>query len=531
MIVSFNAAVLAGVLAPLLGALLVLVLDVLWPRQREIHYVVGFVALAVGLWGPLLALGGGRGDTSSTLCLPGQLSDCFYSVNAASALLQVVALAAAAVVLLLMWPSDARLPAERTSVSVALILAATGGAVGVAGARDLGSWIVALEIATIPVIVLVALPGTKAAINGAMQLLTTSLISVGLLAIGAACWYGATGSPFISVGSALQAPTGAHRSLLTLSVVLLLAGLGFKLSLAPFHAWTPTAYVGAPLPVAAFLSGVSKVAALAALVVVFQALASLGSAGVVAVAVLALASMTLGNLVALRQDNVVRLLAWSTIAQAGWVALPLVSPSSSATRAAIVYLSAYVIATVLAFAVVIAVADRYGVVRSGAAAAVGVGASGAAGAAGASGAGASGLIGVAGGFADLSGGAASGRLLSSYTGLLRRSALLGGGLALALTSLAGIPPGLLGLVAKVGALRPVLAEGWWLLALGVAVNVVLGVAVYFRWFKVLLADGAPAGAPAVPERAHPSVTLAIVIGSVVLLVLSVLPDLLGGRLG
>jgi NADH-quinone oxidoreductase subunit N len=520
-IVSFNAAVLAGVLAPLLGALLVLALDVLWPRQREIHYVIGFVALAVGLWGPLPALGGGRGDTSSTLCLPGQLSDCFYSVNAASALLQVVALAAAAVVLLLMWPADARQPAERTSVSVALILAASGGAVAVAGARDLGSWIVALEIATIPVIVLVALPGTKAAINGAMQLLTTSLISVGLLAIGAACWYGATGSPFLSVGAALQAPSGAHRSLLTLSVVLLLAGLGFKLSLAPFHAWTPTAYVGAPLPVAAFLSGVSKVAALAALVVVFQALASLGSAGVVAVAVLALLSMTLGNLVALRQDNVVRLLAWSTIAQAGWVALPLVSPSSSATRAAIVYLSAYVIATVLAFAVVIAVADRYGVVRSGAAAAVGVGTAGAAG----------GPLAVGSGFADLSGGAASGRYLSSYSGLLRRSALLGGSLALALTSLAGIPPGLLGLVAKVGALRPVLAEGWWLLALGVAVNVVLGVAVYFRWFKVLLADEAPAGAPAVPERAHPSVTLAIVIGSVVLLLLSVLPDLLGGRLG
>lgn len=509
MSVSVDFVVLLGVLAPLVGALVVLVADVIWPRQQRLPYVLAFVSLLVAVWAPYQALAQGRGDTTSTLCLPSQpTAVCLYSVSSASALLQVVAILGAFLALLLAWPSEEHTPADRTSVMVMLVLAATGGAVGVAGAHDIASWIIALEIATVPIIVLVALPGTKAALSGAVQLLTTSLISVGLLALAAAMWFVATGSLLISAGTVLRsAASGPTRALLTLSVVLFLAGIGFKLSLAPFHAWTPTAYAGAPLPIATFLSGVSKVAALAALIVIIQALSSLGAAGVAAVAVLSVLSMTLGNLVALRQNDVVRLLAWSTIAQAGWIALPLVSPSSAATRAAVVYLSAYVVATVLAFSVVVAVVARYGQVRSGAAAQI-----------------------PGAGIADLSGGLASGRMIGSYSGLLRRSAFLGGGLALALTSLAGIPPGLLGLVAKVGALRPVLAEGWWVLAVLVAVNVVLGVAVYFRWFRVLLADD-PAGFTPGPERAHPSVALAVAIGSALLLVLSVMPAWLTNLLG
>ena len=116
--------------------------------------------------------------------------------------------------------------------------------------------------------------------------------------------------------------------MLSLGVVLLLAGLGFKLSLVPFHAWTPTAYSGASTPIAAFLATVSKVAALAALLVVLRAVAVIGTPALLAIAVLAALSMTLGNLMALRQDDVVRLLAWSTVAQAGWVVMPLVSISA-----------------------------------------------------------------------------------------------------------------------------------------------------------------------------------------------------------
>ena len=221
------------------------------------------------------------------------------------------------------------------------------------------------------------------------------------------------------------------------------------------------------LPIATFSPGL-QVAALAALIVIIQALSSLGAAGVAAVAVLSVLSMTFGNLVALRQNDVVRLLAWSTIAQAGWIALPWSARRRQPPAPPSSHLSAYVVATVLAFSVVVAVVARYGQVRSGAAAQI-----------------------PGAGIADLSGGLASGRMIGSYSGLLRRSAFLGGGLALALTSLAGIPPGLLGLVAKVGALRPVAAEGWWVLAVRRGQRRPR-VAVYFRWFRVLLADD-PAG--------------------------------------
>ncbi|MDQ2757202.1 MAG: NADH/ubiquinone/plastoquinone, partial [Actinomycetota bacterium] len=375
---------------------------------------------------------------------------------------------------------------DRTPVAIALLLAATAGAVGVVGARDLGSWLVTLELATLPVVALVALPGTRAALAGAVQLLTTSLVSFAVLALAAACWYAATGTPRLTAAAVLGVTGTPQKGLLTLAVVLVLAGIGFKLSLVPFHAWTPTAYAGGPLPVAVFLAGVSKIAALGALVVVLTALSSLGKAALVATAVLAVASMTLGNLIALRQDDVVRLLAWSTVAQAGWVVVPLVSVSTLGVRASASYLLTYVVATLAAFSVVAVV------VR---------GSSG-----------------------------QSGRRLTSYAGLVRRHPLLGGVLALALTTLAGLPPGVLGVVAKVVALRPVIAEGWWVIAVVAALNAVLGVAVYLRWFRVLVSRPGAEQAH-VPMTAVPLHRVAVVLTGGLLVALSVQPQLLLGLLG
>ena len=233
-------------------------------------------------------------------------------------------------------------------------------------------------------------------------------------------------------------------AVLALGVVLLLAGLGFKLSLVPFHAWTPTAYSGASTPIAAFLATVSKVAALAALLVVLRAVAALGTPAVITIGVLAALSMTLGNLMALRQDDVVRLLAWSTVAQAGWVVLPLVSVSALGIGASATYLLAYVIGTLVAFAVVAVTVREQ----------------------------------------------PDGRDLTAYDGLWHRKPWRAGALVLALTSLAGLPPGIIGLVGKVVALRPVIAEGWVWLAVIAAVNAVIGVAVYLRWLRgVITAPG------------------------------------------
>ena len=194
------------------------------------------------------------------------------------------------------------------------------------------------------------------------------------------------------------------RALAGLGLVLAIAGIAFKLSVVPFQLWTPDTYAGAPLPVAAFLAAVSKAAGLAALVVVLAAGAPLlGATWTQVLGALAVVSMTVGNLVALRQSGAVRLLAWSTVAQAGWVVLPLAGAgldgraSGPAAGAAVAYLAAYVVATLLAFAVVAVVART-----------------------------------APGGEAHK---------LSAYAGLARRRPMLGAALAFALVALAGLPPG------------------------------------------------------------------------------------------
>ncbi|MDQ2783205.1 MAG: NADH/ubiquinone/plastoquinone [Actinomycetota bacterium] len=500
--ISFDVGTLLPALAPVVGAVVVLVVDLFDPRGRRIHYAVAFIALVFGMLGTAGPLGSTTGDAVRTLCVPAGTT-CFYTGTALTAALQLATLLAAVVTLLLAWPTERPGQAARThetAVTVALLLAATGGAVGVAAARDLGSWLVALELATLPVVALTALPGTRRAVAGAIQLLTTSLVSFAMLTLAAACWYAATGSPTFTTAATLSATSTPQRALLALAVVLVLGGIGFKLSLVPFHAWTPAAYAGAPLPVTVFLAGVSKVAALAALLVVVSAVTVLGQSALVVVAVLAIASMTLGNLVALRQDDAVRLLAWSTIAQAGWVVLPLLTVSAVGTRASAGYLLTYLVATVVAFTVVVVT------VRT-----------------------------------------ARGRDLQAYRGMFRTHPWAAGALLLALTSLAGLPPGLFGLIGKVLALRPVLAEGWWVVGVLAAGNAVLGVAVYLRWARFLLqSDGSPSSASeegggerggdpgaAVTTRVrlHPSHAVALAIGSAALVIGSVQPQWLLGLLG
>ena len=473
--ITFDVGTLLPVLAPLLGSVVVLVLDVLDTRGQRVHYAIAFIALVLGMFGTFGGLGAPTGDQLRTLCLPNG-GACFYAADALTATLQLAALLAAA---------------------ITLLLAATGGAVGVAAARDLGSWLVTLELATLPVVALAALPGTRRALAGAVQLVTTSLVSFAMLALGAACWYAATGSPVLGPGPALAATSTPQRGLLALAVVLVLGGIAFKLSLVPFHAWTPTTYAGSPLPVTVFLAAVSKVAALAALLVVIQAVTQLGRSALVAVAILAIASMTLGNLMALRQDDVVRLLAWSTVAQAGWVVVPLLSVSSIGARAAGGYMLTYLVATLVAFTAVMMTVAAVGARR--------------------------------------------GRLLDAYRGLVRTHPWAGGALLLALTSLAGLPPGVLGLIGKVVALRPVLAEGWWVVGVLAAANAVLGVAVYLRWVRVLLQpvpeesdDAAPSSGSVATRtrlRTHPSHLVALGVGTVVLVLGSVQPELLLGLLG
>ncbi|GAA4119657.1 NADH-quinone oxidoreductase subunit N [Knoellia locipacati] len=471
---------LLPVLLPVAAMVLVLVVDAVAPRARLAAPVIG----AFGLVGGAVTALPGLVATGPrlTLCTPAPDGRCLWDGGPLASTLQVAALLATLAVLALMSIRRAGV------IEVVLLLASASGAAAVVASRDLGTWLITLELATLPVIALVAWRDRRAAAHGALTLLTTSLVSFGLLVLGTALWVTATGDPTLtgqSLAAAWEAPE--TRTLAGLATVVLLAGLAFKLSAVPFHAWTPTTLTSGPLPVSALLASASKLAAVGALVVVLAPYDAVvgGRPGphvvVSALVVLTVASMLVGTVMALRQSEVVRLLAWSTVAQAGWILLPLTALTVAGRQAAAAYALVYAVASLVAFAAVRAVHGWR---------------------------------------------VEDGRELTAYRGLLRRDPVAGGTLALALLVLAGLPPGVIGLVAKVVALRPAVAAGLWPVALVAVVAAVLGIAVYVRWFAVLFGEP-EAGAPARPRSRRASLAVAVV-GAAVLVVTSVLPQLLVG---
>jgi NADH-quinone oxidoreductase subunit N len=473
------------VLGPAVAALLVLVLDaVLGSTSVLARRLLDGAALA-GLVTGLVLLLPLQGEVRETFCAAP--SRCSYVVSSLTLTLQLVVLGAAAVCLLLAMGVRER--TARTESHV-LLLAATAGACTLAAARDYATLAVALETASLPVVALVALRRDSRGAEAALKLLLASVVSFALLALGVALVYASTGS--LHLGAPVSGELGDLRAVHGVGLALLVAGAAFKLSLVPFHLWTPDTYAGAPLPVAAFLSTVSKVAGLTAVVLVLAVGAperALDWAPLVGA--LGALTMTVGNLVALRQQTAVRLLAWSTIAQAGWVLLPLTGAVSEGKLTAVVaaslgYLLAYVVASLAVFGVVVRVAERH------------------------------------------PDGARHG--LDAYAGLWRRRPALSLVLGFGLLCLAGLPPGVMGVVAKVVALVPVVGVRAWGLVAVAVVNVVIGVAVYLRWAARLVATSditpdAPDGA--LTPVAH---RLALAVGAAGCVVLSVLPSLVAGLL-
>ena len=485
-LVTVDGVALAPVLLPALGALAVLVGDAILPWRRAWPPLVGIAVLLVAAGTALATALRPAGDPVRTLCLPAPDGACLWTAGPATGALQAGILLATAAALALLH--DAGGGPHDTTVTSALFLTTAAGGVGVAASRDIGTWLVTLELATVPLVALVALRGTRTAAHGAVTLLVTSVTSFALLVLGSALWLTATGDAAFAADSVTQAWADPQRRVvLVLAAAVLFSGLGFKLSLVPFHAWTPQAYSTADLGTAAALATTSKISATAALLVVAQALSGAevdtGRVSLV-VGLVAGASMLLGNAMALRQDDATRLLAWSTVAQAGWVVLPVAALSSSGSRASAAYVLVYAVATLVAFAAV---------------AFVGAGP------------------------------------IERFRGLLRRDRLTGGALALALLVLAGLPPGVIGLVAKVVALGPAVDAQLWPLVAVAVVAVVLGIAVYLRWFALLLGEPGEAAVAATPRRrrtrAGGGARAVLVLGTVLLVLLSALPALLLDLLG
>lgn len=248
---------------------------------------------------------------------------------------------------------------NREELYLLLVLAAAGGLV-LACSRHLASLFIGLELLSVPVFALVGYTfREKRSLEASVKYMVLSALSSALLLFGIALLYAQSGTlSFAGVGHQMTSQIG--DPLVLGGIVLLVAGLGFKLSVVPFHLWTPDVYEGAPAPVGAFLATVSKVAVFAVLVR-FLVEAPGAHSGVLrdVLAVIAAASILIGNLLAVAQTNIKRLLGYSSIAHFGYVLVAVVAGIDLTLEAVAVYLLTYVVTTIGAFGVVALMSSPY----------------------------------------------------------------------------------------------------------------------------------------------------------------------------
>ena len=251
-------------------------------------------------------------------------------------------------------------PGNREELYLLILLAAAGGLVLVS-AQHLAGLFIGLELLSVPVYGLVAYAFfNKRSLEGGIEYMVLSAAGSAFLLFGMALLYAEAGSlSFEGIGKAIAA-TGMPSPIASLGLAMMLVGLAFKLSLVPFHLWTPDVYEGAPAPVAAFLATASKVAVFAVLVRLFQ-ISPAASSGVLqdVLAVIAVASILVGNLLALTQTNLKRLLGYSSIAHFGYLMIALVASKGMAVEAIGVYLATYVLTSLGSFGVITMMSSPY----------------------------------------------------------------------------------------------------------------------------------------------------------------------------
>ena len=241
-----------------------------------------------------------------------------------------------------------------------LLLCSVLGMIVMASARDLITIFVALELLSIPAYMLAGwrkrdLMGNEAGVKYYLM----GVFASAILLYGMSLLFGIAGDTrLVAIGAAI-AGTAGNAPMVTLAIVFTVIGFAFKVSAVPFHTWAPDTYEGAPTPITAFLAVSSKAAGFVALLLVVF-LAFPGRTDVVEplMWVLAAATMTIGNMIALRQTNVIRMLAYSGVAQAGFMLAPLAVGSELSARAVVTYLVIYAAMNLGAFACVIGIARK-----------------------------------------------------------------------------------------------------------------------------------------------------------------------------
>lgn len=354
----------------------------------------------------------------------------------------------------------------------ATILFALAGMGAACAATDLLMLFLGLEAFTFAFYILVAIKrGSSRGGEAGLKYLLNGTLSASILAMGMALVYAARGTIRLAE---LAASNGTQEPLYLAGCCLILLGMSFKLSLVPAHLWTADVYQGAPSPVTALLSTASKGASLAALLLLLPLFGAWSGLHDI-LWMLALFSMLAGNLAALVQLNLKRLLAWSSVGQMGYVALALVSLPAGGARAAVFYLVVYAAAGVAAF----------------------------------------GAISVLSGDEEL-------ETIEGYRGLGYRNPLAGAALAVAMFSLAGIPP-TAGFMGKFAVFAAALRGGEYALALIGILSALVAVYFYLRIVVVLYMK--PAAIHSEPVRMPDKYEIAaLLVATLVMLLLGVYPQ-------
>ncbi|MFF9341597.1 MULTISPECIES: NADH-quinone oxidoreductase subunit N [unclassified Streptomyces] len=473
-----------------LVALGVLVADLFVPAARK--QLLGWISVA-GLAAALVLLLPLRAGDRATFCLTpaaqtdsaAQTAGCSYTADHFTLVIQLLVLGGALLTALLSLPATReKLPAGEYWF---LLLSSAAGAALLPASRDLATLVVALEVASLPAFALVGLKrGDRRSSEAALKFFLSSVTATAVTLLGVSFVYAATGTLHLTeIAARLDEVPRELQTLAEAGVALTLVGFAFKLAAVPFHFWVPDTYTGAPLPVAAYLSVVGKAVGFTGLILVtVVAFPPYADVWGPALAVLAALTMTAGNVAALRQDparpgSAVRLLAWSSVAQAGYLLVPIGAAAYSSDEqvgATVAYALMYAVVNLGAFAVVALVARTH-----------------------------------------------PGKRIADHAGLHATSPAAALALAFFLLNLAGLPPGIIGLFAKVTVFSSAVDAGLGWLAVVMGVNVVIGLAYYLRWTALLFRTPQDAIA-AEPRRAPAPVTLAIVLTAAAGAVLSGYPQ-------
>jgi len=371
----------------------------------------------------------------------------------------------------------------------ALILTATLGAMLTAAATDIISILLSVELTAISFYALVGFLKDGKASESSLKYLLLGAVNSAVLLYGLAMVFGFSGSTRLAeiaqAVSNIPSQGAAGSAGLIFGLALVGAGFSFKIAAVPFHMWAPDVYEGAPTPITLYLSTASKIAGFAILLrfllTGFIQPMALSQNWGIALAVISALTMTLGNLVAIPQTNIKRLLAYSSIAQSGYMLIALASlgmtaaASNTIQSSLLFYILAFALAEIAVFAVVIIVSHKI-----------------------------------------------NNDLIEGYAGLAKRSPLLAVTLTIGLLSLMGLPP-MAGFIAKFYVFSQAARSGLGWLVIIAVINSVISAYYYLRIVKTMWMD-APAGDESISSSSAPK--LALIIACIGIVILGIVPALI-----